>query len=274
MKAIPMHHRFLLILIAITLSTLSALTQAADNALITVNGKVIKQSTLDYIIKDATEHGQKVDDNVREVIISKLISNELIYQEALKSGIDKKADFQIREELAKRELLVNAYLQDYVKTNPIAESEVKTAYEKFKRELGDKEYKASHILLGSETEAEQVISQLNKGADFAKLASEKSRDPSAKENNGDLGWFSLGSMVKPFSEAVSKLNKGSLSKEPVQTQFGWHVIKLEDVRDVKPPTYDKVKDSLQKQLAKRQVEKMLVELRGKATIVDNTKTKK
>ncbi len=254
--------------------TLTMSVFAAENAVVTVNGKPVKQSMVDFIIKDATDHGQKVDDNVKEVIISKLISNELIYQEAIKSGIDKKADFQIREELAKRELLVNAYLQDYVKNNPIPESEVKAAYEKFKRELGDKEYKASHILLGSEAEANEVIAQLNKGADFAKIAKEKSRDPGSKENNGDLGWFSLGGMVKPFSEAVAKLSKGGLTKEPVQTQFGWHVIKLEDVREMKAPAFEKVKDALQKQLSKRQLEKLLVELRGKATIVDNSKAKK
>lgn len=258
----------------ILLFLLSVNVWAAETAIVTVNGKPIKQSMLDYIIKDANDHGQKVDDNVREVIVSKLISNELIYQEALKNGIDKKADYQMREELAKRELLVNAFLQDYVKSNPIAESEVKTAYEKFKRELGDKEYKASHILLGSEAEASEVIAQINKGADFAKLAKEKSRDPGSKENSGDLGWFSLSGMVKPFSEAVAKLSKGGLTKEPVQTQFGWHVIKLEDTREMKAPAYDKVKDALQKQLAKRQVEKLLVDLRGKAVIVDNSKAKK
>jgi peptidyl-prolyl cis-trans isomerase C len=247
--------------------------QAGDTAA-TVNGKPIKQSLFDFIVKDATEHGQKVDDNVKDVVISKLISSELMIQEAQKAGIDKKPDYLAKEELGRRDLLVNMYIQDYMKKNPVSESETKSAYEKFKAELGDKEYNARHILVASEAEAKDVIAQLNKGGDFSKIAKEKSKDPGSKEKGGDLGWFSLSGMVKPFSDAVSKLQKGSVTSEPVQTQFGWHVIKLDDVRDMKAPPYDKVKDGLQKQLGQRQLEKMLTDLRAKATIVDNTKPSK
>jgi peptidyl-prolyl cis-trans isomerase C len=221
-------------------------------------------------VKDATDHGQKVDDNVRDVIMSKLISSELVLQEAQKSGMDKKPDFLAKEELTRRELLVNVYIQDYMKSHPVSDSDTKAAYEKFKTELGDKEYNARHILVASEAEAKDVIAQLNKGGDFSKIAKEKSIDPGSKDKAGDLGWFSLGGMVKPFGEAVAKLQKGKVS-EPVQTQFGWHVIKLDDVRDMKAPPYDKVKENLQKQLAQRQLEKMLTDLRAKATVVDNTK---
>ena len=243
----------------------------AGDAVATVNGKPIKQSLFDFIVKDATDHGQKVDDNVREVIMSKLISSELVLQEAQKSGMDKKPDYLAKEELTRRELLVNVYIQDYLKNHPVSESDTKAAYEKFKTELGDKEYSARHILLASEAEAKDVISQLNKGGDFSKIAKEKSIDPGSKEKGGDLGWFALGGMVKPFAEAVAKLQKGKTSTEPVQTQFGWHVIKLDDVRELKAPAYDKVKENLQKQLSQRQLEKMLTDLRAKATVIDNTK---
>ncbi|HWU83382.1 MAG TPA: peptidylprolyl isomerase [Methylophilaceae bacterium] len=249
-------------------------TALADNAVATVNGKPIKQSIYDYIVKDATARGQKVDDNVREIIVNKLISSELVYQEAQRVGLDKQPDFQAKEELARRELLVNAYLQDYVKKNPISEADTKAAYEQYKKELGDKEYSARHILVATEAEAKDLIAQLSKGADFAKLAKEKSKDPGSKEKGGDLGWFSLGGMVKPFSDAVAKLQKGGISTEPVQTQFGWHVIKLEDTRTTQAPAYDKVKDGLQKQLQQRQLEKLLTDLRAKAKIVDNTAAKK
>ena len=260
----------LLLLAALSLSG----TAFAGDTAATVNGKPIKQSLFDFIVKDATEHGQKVDDNVREVIMSKLISSELVLQEAQKAGLDKKADYIAKEELTRRELLVNMYIQDYMKKNPVSESETKAAYEKFKAELGDKEFSARHILLTSETEAKDVIAQINKGGDFGKIAKEKSKDPGSKDKGGDLSWFSLSGMVKPFSEAVSKLQKGTVTAEPVQTQFGWHVIKLDDVRDMKAPPYDKVKDGLQKQLGQRQLEKMLTDLRSKATIVDNTKSSK
>ena len=255
------------------LATLSFNASAfAGDAVATVNGKPIKQSLFDFIVKDATDHGQKVDDNVRYVIMSKLISSELVLQEAQKSGMDKKPDYLAKEELTRRELLVNVYIQDYMKSHPVSESDTKAAYEKFKTELGDKEYNARHILVASEAEAKDVIAQLNKGGDFSKIAKEKSIDPGSKEKGGDLGWFALGGMVKPFSEAVSKLQKGKLSTDPVQTQFGWHVIKLDDIRELKAPPYDKVKDNLQKQLGQRQLEKMLTDLRAKATIVDNTKS--
>ena len=254
-------HITLLLLAALSLSSAAH----ANDTAATVNGKPIKQSLFDFIVKDATDHGQKVDDNVREVIMSKLISSELVLQEAQKAGLDKKADYIA---------LVNMYIQDYMKSHPISEADTKAAYEKFKTELGDKEYSARHILVASEAEAKDVIAQINKGGDFAKIAKEKSKDPGSKDKGGDLGWFSLSGMVKPFSDAVSKLQKGSLTSEPVQTQFGWHVIKLEDVRDMKAPPYDKVKDGLQKQLGQRQLEKMLTDLRAKATIVDNSKPAK
>ena len=260
-------------LLLIASLSFSASAFAGDVAA-TVNGKPIKQSLFDFIVKDATDHGQKVDDNEREVIMSKLISSELILQEAQKAGLDKKPDYLIKEEFAKRDLLVNLYMQDYIKTHPVSEADTKAAYEKFKTELGDKEYSARHILVASEAEAKDVIAQLNKGGHFAKIAKEKSIDPGSKEKGGDLGWFALGGMVKPFGDAVSKLQKGKTSNEPVQTQFGWHVIKLEDVRELKAPAYEKVKDGLQKQLTQRQVEKMMTDLRAKATIVDNNKSTK
>lgn len=246
--------------------------QAADAAVATVNGKPIKQSLLDFIVKDAGSHGQKIDDNTRSIIVSKLISNELVYQEAQRQGLDKQSDFIAREELARRELLVNAYLQDYLKKNPVSEADTRSAYEKFKTEVGDKEYSARHILVATEAEAKDIIAQLAKGGDFAKIAKEKSKDTGSKDKGGDLGWFSPGGMVKSFGDAVVKLQKGLYTTIPVQTQFGWHVIKLEDIRDAQPPAYDKVKENLQKQLQQRQLEKLLTDLRAKAKIVDNSAT--
>lgn len=246
--------------------------QAADAAVATVNGKPIKQSLLDFIVKDAGSHGQKIDDNTRSIIVSKLISNELVYQEAQRLGLDKQSDFIAREELARRELLVNAYLQDYLKKNPVSEADTRSAYEKFKTEVGDKEYSARHILVATEAEAKDIIAQLAKGGDFAKIAKEKSKDTGSKDKGGDLGWFSPGGMVKSFGDAVVKLQKGLYTTVPVQTQFGWHVIKLEDIRDAQPPAYDKVKENLQKQLQQRQLEKLLTDLRAKAKIVDNSAT--
>jgi peptidyl-prolyl cis-trans isomerase C len=238
----------------------------AADTLATVNGKAIKQSIYDYIAKDATARGQKVDSQVKQAITNKLIDSELVYQEAQKLGLDKQADYLAREELSRRELLTSMYLQDFVKKNPISESETKAAYEEYKKAYGDKEYSARHILVKTESEAKDIIAQLGKGGDFAKIAKEKSLDPGSKEKGGDLGWFSPASMVKPFSDVAINLQKGSISSNPVQTQFGWHVIKLIDTRTAQPLPYDKVKDGIQKNLQQRNLEKMMAELRTKAKI--------
>ncbi|MBM3350901.1 MAG: peptidylprolyl isomerase [Betaproteobacteria bacterium] len=251
----------------LTLAILSlAPTANAADAIATVNGKAIKQSVYDFIAKDAAAKGQKVDAQVREAIIAKLIDSELVYQEAQKLGLDKQADYIAREELARRELLTNTYLQDYVKKHPISDADTKAAYEQYKKAYGEKEFSAMHILVKTEAEAKDIIAQLGKGGDFAKIAKEKSLDPGSKDKGGDLGWFSPATMVKPFSDVVANLIKGGISQSPVQTQFGWHVIKMVDTRVAQPLPYDKVKDGLQKNLQQRNLEKMMAELHSKAKI--------
>lgn len=245
----------------------------AADSVATVNGKPIKQSLYDFMSKDVAARGQTVDENVRAVIVNQLISSELVYQEAQRIGLDKQADYIAKEELGRRELLVNTYLQDYLKKNPVSEADLKAAYEKFKTELGDKEYNARHILVATENEAKDIIAQLAKGGDFAKIAKEKSIDPGSKDKGGDIGWFAPSGTVKPFSDAVIALKKGAVTATPIQTQFGWHVIKLEDTRNAQPPSYDKMKDALQKTLRQRQLEKLISDLRSKAKIVDNSAKK-
>lgn len=256
-------------LLAIAFGLLLPTAQAADGVAATVNGKPIKQSLMDFIIKDASARGQKVDDNTRAVVLNKLISSELVLQEAQKQGLDKKPEYLAREELLRRELLVNTYIENFIKKNPVDEAATKTEYEKFKKQLGDKEYNARHILVTTEAEAKDIITQLAKGGDFSKLAKEKSKDTGSKDKGGDLGWFPPTSMVKPFSDAITRLQKGLYTTMPVQTQFGWHVIKLDDTRPLQAPAYDKVKSELQKQVQQRNLEKMLSELREKAKVVTN-----
>lgn len=257
--------KFTQTLIAVAILSLTPSAFAAD-AVATVNGKQIKQSVYDYIAKDAIARGQKVDAPVKEAIVNKLIDSEIVYQEAQKLGLDKQADYVAREELARRELLTSTFLQDFVKKNPVSDADTKAAYEQYKKAYGEKEYSARHILVKTEAEAKDVIAQLGKGGDFAKIAKEKSLDPGSKEKGGDLGWFSPATMVKPFSDAVAGLQKGAVSAIPVQTQFGWHVIKLVDTRPSQPLAYDKVKDGLQKNIQQRNIEKMLAELRSKAKV--------
>lgn len=256
-------------LLAVAFGLMLPVAHAAEGTVATVNGKPIKQSLVDYIAKDATERGQTVDANVKSVIVNKLISSELVAQEAQKQGLDKQPDYVAKEELLRRELLVNTYIENFLKKTPVSDADLKSEYDKFKQQLGDKEYSARHILVSTEAEAKDVIAQLGKGGDFAKLAKEKSKDPGSKDKGGDLGWFPPAAMVKPFSDALGTLKKGQVTQTPVQTQFGWHVIKLEDTRTAQPPAFDKVKDSLKKQVQQRNLEKMLSDLRAKAKVVNN-----
>lgn len=256
--------------ILIAAATISAMQLAspvfAADYVATVNGKPIKQSWVDYIIRDAESRGQKANESMRAAIVNELVGSELAYQEAIKLGIDKQPDFIANEELTRRKLLVNVFLADFMKKNPVSEAEKKEAYEQYKKELGDKEYSARHILVKTEGEAKDLLAQIKKGADFAKIAKEKSLDPGSKEKGGDLGWFSPAGMVKPFSDAVVSLKKGDIVAEPIQTQFGWHIIKLVDSRPTQVPEFDKVKEGLERTLQQRKLEKMMLGLKEKAKI--------
>jgi peptidyl-prolyl cis-trans isomerase C len=256
--------------ILITLTAFSALSfsqaSLAADAVATVNGKPIKQSWVDYITKDAIARGQKQGDGLKNAIINEMVGSELAHQEAQRLGMDKSQDYVVNSELSNRKILVNLFLQDFMKKNPVTEADKKAAYEEYKKELGDKEYSARHILVKTEAEAKEIITQLGKGGDFAKIAKEKSLDPGSKEKGGDLGWFSPAGMVKPFSDAVASLKKGEVTAAPIQTQFGWHVIKMVDSRATQVPAYDKVKDGLERTLQQRKLEKMMLGLKEKAKI--------
>ena len=246
-------------------SALSITTNSfAADAAATVNGKAIKQSWVDYIIKDAEARGQK-GDGLKNAVINELIGSELAYQEAVKQGVDKNADLVIASEIGHKKLIVNAFLADFMKKNPVTDAEKKAEYDKQKAAMGDKEYSARHILVKTEAEANDLAAQLKKGGDFAKLAKEKSLDPGSKEKGGDLGWFSPAGMVKPFSDAVTSMKKGEVSA-PVQTQFGWHLIKLNDNRAIQVPSYDKVKENIERNLQQRKLEKLMLGLKEKSKI--------
>ena len=251
-----------------TIFTVSALSFTASSfaadAAATVNGKPIKQSWVDYIVKDAQARGQK-GEGLKNAVINELVGSELAYQEAVKQGVDKNNDLVIAEEIGHKKLIVNAFLADYMKKNPVTDAEKKAEYDKQKEAMGDKEYSARHILVKTEAEANDLSAQLKKGGDFAKLAKEKSLDPGSKEKGGDLGWFSPAGMVKPFSDAVTSMKKAEVSA-PIQTQFGWHIIKLNDSRAAQIPSYDKVKESLERSLQQRKLEKLMLGLKEKAKI--------
>ncbi|TAN70786.1 MAG: peptidylprolyl isomerase [Methylobacter sp.] len=252
-------------------TTTPAATTAAPaidkaDAIAVVNGQYISKSTLATLEKEIAErsHGQTFP---KEKLIEELVQRELLVQDAMQKQLDKSPELTAQLEAAKKALLTQADLQNFIKANPVTDAEIKAEYDsKIAAEKEGSEYKARHILVKTEAEAKKLIAELDKGADFAKLANKNSLDAKESQNGGDLGWFSAGQMVAPFSEAVAALEKGKYSKEPVKTQFGFHVILKEDSRPITPPPLEAVKEQLAPFLQRKKVQGMIETLRKQAKV--------
>jgi peptidyl-prolyl cis-trans isomerase C len=251
--------------VALSCAVATGRAQAAD-AVAKVNGKEIPQSRADFVIKANASQGQADTPELRNRVREVLIRNELLAQEAAKKGLDKTPDFMNQIELNRQETLVNAFIADYVKNNPISDDLVKAEYDRARAQAGDKEYKVRHILVKDEAEAKQIIAQLKKGGSFDKIAAQKSVDPGSKDKGGDLDWAPAGRYVPQFGDALKKLKKGQTTDAPVQTQFGFHVIRLDDERPMKFPPIEEVKPQIQQGLQRQQIEKLITDLRAKAKV--------
>jgi peptidyl-prolyl cis-trans isomerase C len=245
-----------------------ALIPSAQAQGVKVNGVTIPQTKIDFLVKNAVGQGQPDSPQLRNQIKEELINRELAAQEAARKGLDKTPEVALQLDLQRQGVLINAYLQDYLKTHPVSEDSMKKEYEQAKAAMGGREYRARHILVEKEDEAKEIIAQVRKGASFEKIAAEKSRDQGSKASGGDLGWAPPGRYVAPFAQALQKLKKGQTTDSPVQTQFGWHVIRVEDERATKVPPYEEVKPQIQQQLRQQQVSKAIAELRAKAKITE------
>lgn len=238
----------------------------AQSAVAKVNGKEIPQSRADFVVKANAAQGQADTPELRSKVREVLIRNELLSQEAIKKGLDKTPDFLVQIELNRQEALVNAYIQDFVKANPVTDETVKAEYDRARAQAGEKEYKARHILVKDENDAKQIIAQIKKGGSFEKIAAQKSEDPGSKDKGGDLDWAPGGRYVPAFSDALKKLKKGQVSEVPVQTQFGFHIIRVDDERPMKFPPIEEVKAQIQQGLQRQSIEKLITDLRGKAKV--------
>lgn len=258
MKIVPTRLAVSLIAAAI------ALPAFAQNVA-TVNGTAIPQSRADLLVTEQKSQGAPDSEQLRAAVKEELIRREVLSQEARKKSLDKSAAVQAQMDMARQAVLIRAYLQDFVKAHPVSDADVKAEYDKIKSQLGDKEYKARHILVEKEEDAKAIIAKLDKGEKFDDLA-KQSKDPGSKDKGGDLGWANPASFVKPFADALSKLEKGKYTTTPVKTDFGYHVIKLEDTRPLKAPAFDEVKGQLKQRLEQQRVEKHIAELRSKAAV--------
>ncbi|MCM2287842.1 MAG: peptidylprolyl isomerase [Sulfuritalea sp.] len=257
----------ILLAFAVSIGATPVLAQKkADSATFaTVNGKAIPKVRADALIAGQAAQGQPDSAELRKAVTEELVRREILTQESIKKGFDKKPEVQGQIDLARQGVLIGAYLNDYVRTHPVTDDQIKKEYDEIKAKLGSKEYKARHVLVEKEDDAKAIIARLKKGEKIEDLAKE-SKDPGSKERGGDLGWANPASFVPPFSAAITKLEKGKYTETPVKSDFGWHVILLEDTRELKLPGIDEAKGQIAQQLQQRQVQKHIDDLRAKAKV--------
>ncbi len=231
---------------------------AEDKVIANVNGEDISENQLEIAATQSKVDYKNITPEQRKLLTEALVNRQLVLQEAIKAGFDKKPEVVI--------YIAANYLATIAESFKVSDTEIKTFYDKNVLQNTTKEYKARHILVKTEAEAVVLISQIENGADFSKLAKEKSTDTGSGSKGGDLGWFSEKDMVQPFAKAVADLKKGELSKKPVQSQFGWHVIILDDERKTTPPPLESVKAEIEKILIKEKLNQYLNDLNAKAKI--------
>ena len=255
--------RLAALLVAGSLVTLPAFAQ--NKPVATVNGQAISQNVFDAFFNQQKAQGAPDSAELKDAIKEELIRRELLAQEAKKKGIDKQAAIQGQMELARQTVLISAFVSDYVRNHPVSEAQLKAEYDAIKASLGTTEYKARHVLVEKEEDAKAIVAKLDKGEKFAGLA-KQSLDPGSKDKGGELDWSAPNAYVKPFADALPKLKKGEYTKVPVKTEFGYHVIQLDDSRPLNPPSFEQVKPQLQQRASQMQIEKLIKDLRDKAKV--------
>jgi peptidyl-prolyl cis-trans isomerase C len=238
---------------------------AAQNVAI-VNGKAVPTARIEALAKQIQASGQPLDDATRAQLKEEVIMREVFMQEAAKRGVAASEDYKMQMELARQTLMIRALFADVEKSNPVSDADVKAEYDKFTASNGGKEYRARHILVDKEDDAKAIIVSLKGGASFEDLAKKQSKDPGSGANGGDLDWANAASYVTEFSEAMLKLGKGELTAAPIKSQFGWHVIRVDDIRQAQLPKLEELKDQITQQLKQQRLGAFQNSLRAKAKV--------
>ena len=251
--------------LALSLVAALSLSAMAQN-LAVVNGKPVPSSRVEALKQQVERSGRPVTPEILAQIKEELIAREIFVQEARKRGLDASDDYKTQLELARQSLLIRELFANFQKKNPVTDAEIKAEYDKFVAANGGKEYRARHILVEKEDEAKALIAELKKGGKFEDLAKKASKDPGSGANGGDLDWASAASYVPEFSNAMIKLEKGQLTETPVKSQFGFHIIRVDDVREAQLPPLEEVKPQITQQLTQSKLGKFQEDLRAKAKV--------
>jgi peptidyl-prolyl cis-trans isomerase C len=241
------------------------LAALAQNVAI-VNGKAVPKARMDMLAQQLAAAGRPVTPEMQDQLREEVILREVFMQEAQKEGLEATPDYQAQLELARQAILIRQLFAAYSKNNPITDAQVQAEYEKFAAANAGKEYKARHILVETEDQANKILADLKKGAKFEDIAKKQSKDPGSGANGGDLDWAPASSYVPEFSQAMMKLKKGETTAAPVKTQFGWHIIRLDDERQAQLPKLEDIKPQITQQLQQQQLQKYQEDLRAKAKI--------
>ena len=244
----------------------AAAAASSSGPLATVNGVAIPRQRLAAVVKQQVARGATDNEQLRAQVREALINNELLVQEANRSGLAKKADVQQQIDLTRQEVIANAVVQEHLRTHPVSDADVQKEYDRAKQLTGDKEYKARHILVSTEDDAKAVLADLKKGVKFDEIAQKRSLDEGTRPKGGDLDWNVPTNFDKAFSDAMMKLEKGKMTEAPVRTRFGFHIIQLDDVRPVNFPPLAQVSQQIQQRLIGQKVDTLIRELRAKAKI--------
>ena len=239
---------------------------AKPGAIATVNGVPVPQERMDLLMQQQQQRGAPDNEQMRNMVKDELVNREVIAQEAQKSGVTKNREVQAQLDMARQEIIVSAYLREYARKNPISDADVQKEYERARAQHGDKEYRARHILVETEDQAKSLIADLKKGAKFDDLASKNSKDTGSATRGGDLDWNVPGTYDKQFSDAMVKLEKGKYTEAPVKSRFGFHIIQLDDIRPVKFPALNEVRQRISQQVAKNRIEELVKSMRAKAKV--------
>jgi peptidyl-prolyl cis-trans isomerase C len=242
-----------------------ALPAGAQNVAI-VNGKPVPKARVDMLAAQLAKAGRPVGPELQGQLKDEVIAREIFLQEASKRGLDASDEYKAQMELARQTILIRELFADYQKNNPVTDAEIKGEYDKFVAANGGKEFKARHILVEKEDDAKKIIADLKKGQKFEDLAKKQSKDPGSGQNGGDLDWATASSYVPEFAEAMVKLKKGELTPAPVKSQFGWHVIRVDDIREAQLPKLEEVRPQIAQQLQQQKLAQFQEKLRKDAKI--------
>ena len=249
-----------LVIIAAAVALMLPLAALAKNIAI-VNGKAVPKARAELLLQQAQRSGQQVSPEMEAQAKEQVVLREIFAQEAEKRGVAASADYKAQMELARQSILIRELFEDFKKKNPVSDADAKAEYDKFKAQASGTEYRARHILVEGEDEAKALIAQIKGGAKFDELAKAKSKDPGSGQNGGDLDFAKAESYVPEFSKAMVALKKGEMTETPVKSQFGWHIIKLDDTREAQFPEFDSVKGQIQQRQQQVKLQKFQDDLR-------------